>query len=231
MRSAPGGAHSTARTVGAGWRPHPPFAAGGQGAHLVDADGRRYVDYLLALGPLILGHRPAPVVARVVEEVTRLGPLPGLPVELEQVAARQFLAAVPAADAVRFTNSGSEAVGTAVRLARAVTGRARILRFEGHYHGSQDSVYWSNKPDPAPAGPEAAPVPVPAGPGVPPALRDTLVVCPWNDEEAVERAFRAAGDDIAAVLTEPVMCNAGCIPPGRGTCSSSGGLRGATVPS
>jgi hypothetical protein len=102
MRSAPGGAHSTARTVGAGWRPHPPFAAGGQGAHLVDADGRRYVDYLLALGPLILGHRPAPVVARVVEEVTRLGPLPGLPVELEQVAARQFLAAVPAADAVRF---------------------------------------------------------------------------------------------------------------------------------
>jgi glutamate-1-semialdehyde 2,1-aminomutase len=100
-----------------------------------------------------------------------------------------------------------------VRLARAATGRAKILRFEGHYHGWQDTVYWSNKPHPEDAGPAESPRPVPAGPGVPPQLADTLIICPWNDPEAVERAFAAHGEEIAAVLTEPVMCNTGCILP------------------
>ncbi len=212
----PGGVNSTARTTYAGWEPYPLFAAGGEGPYLIDVDGNRYIDYLLALGPLILGHRHPAVAARVAEETARLGTMFALPYELEQHVARKFLAAVPTAEMVRFTNSGSEAVGSAVRLARAATGRPRLLRFEGHYHGWQDAVYWSNKPRPAVAGPAEAPIPVPAGPGVPAGLSETLIICPWNDREAVERAFAAHGPEIAAVLTEPVMCNTGCILPEPG---------------
>jgi len=212
----PGGVNSTARTTYAGWEPYPLFAAGGEGPYLIDVDGNRYVDYLLALGPLMLGHRPAAVSARVAEETARLGTMFALPFELEQRVARRFLDAVPTAEAVRFTNSGSEAVGSAVRLARAVTGRPKLLRFEGHYHGWQDTVYWSNKPRPELAGAAEAPIPVPAGPGVPPGLAETLIICPWNDPEAVERAFHAHGSEIAAVLTEPIMCNTGCILPRPG---------------
>jgi glutamate-1-semialdehyde 2,1-aminomutase len=212
----PGGVNSTARTTYAGWEPYPLFADGGHGPYLVDADGNRYLDYLLALGPLILGHGPTPVAGRVAAEVARLGTMFALPFELEQRVARKFLDAVPTADTVRFTNTGSEAVGSAVRLARAVTGRPRLLRFEGHYHGWQDTVYWSNKPLPDDAGPSGAPTPVAAGPGVPPVLADTVVICPWNDPDAVERAFHAHRGEIAAVLTEPVMCNTGCILPAPG---------------
>ena len=212
----PGGTNSTARTTYAGWEPYPLFAARGDGAYLIDADGRRYIDYLLALGPLMLGHRPPNVTARVLDAVASYGTMFGLPYELEQVVAQQFLDAVPTAEAVRFTNSGSEAVGTAVRLARAVTGRSRLLRFEGHYHGWQDVVYWSNKPSLQLAGLANAPRPVPAGPGLPSVLAETLIICPWNNAEAVEQAFATHGEEIAAVLTEPVMCNAGCITPEPG---------------
>ena len=151
----PGGVNSTARTTYAGWEPYPLFAKGGEGPYLIDVDDHRYLDYLLALGPLLLGHRPAPVLERVAEAVRQLGTMFALPYELEQDVARKFLRAVPSAETVRFTNSGSEAVGSAVRLARAVTGRPKILRFEGHYHGWQDTVYWSNKPAPPLAGPKS----------------------------------------------------------------------------
>ena len=212
----PGGVNSTARTTYAGWEPYPLFASGGEGPYLFDVDGNHYIDYLLGLGPLMLGHRPPAVMARVQEVVSAQGTVFALPYELEQQVARKFLRAVPTADMVRFTNTGSEAVGSAVRLARAFTGRPKLLRFEGHYHGWQDTVYWSNKPAPEVAGPVNAPHAVPAGPGVPPALADTLIICPWNDPEAVERAFAAHGPEIAAVLTEPVMCNTGCILPAPG---------------
>jgi len=119
----PGGVNSTARTKYAGWEPYPLFATGGDGAYLVDVDGNRYIDYLLALGPLIFGHRPTAIIERVAEATARLGTMFALPYEFEQQVARKFLAAVPTAEAVRFTNSGSEAVGSAVRLARAATGR------------------------------------------------------------------------------------------------------------
>src|SRR5947209_10725884 len=122
----PGGVNSTARTTYAGWEPYPLFAAGGDGPYLVDVDGNRYIDYLLALGPLMLGHRPPTVSARVAEAIASLGTMFALPYELEQRVARKFLDAVPTAEAVRFTNSGSEAVGSAVRLARAATGRPRV---------------------------------------------------------------------------------------------------------
>src|SRR2546426_817395 len=121
-------------------------------------------------GPFILGHRPPEVTQAVVRAVQELGTVFGLPYELEAEAARKVVDAVPGVDMVRFASTGSEAVGTAVRLARAVTGRKLILRFEGMYHGWLDTVYWSNHPDPSAAGPPDRPVPVPAGRGLLPAV-------------------------------------------------------------
>ena len=117
---------------------------------------------------------------------------------------------------VRFTNSGSEVVGTAVRLARAYTGRRLLVRFEGHYHGWQDVVYWSNHVDPEAAGPQDAPRPVAAGPGVPLELADTLIVLTWNDPESFRRVMDERGDEVAAVITEPAVFNTGCILPEPG---------------
>ena len=123
---------------------------------------------------------------------------------------------MPSIEMVRFTNSGSEAVGTAVRLARAFTGRRILVRFEGHYHGWQDVVYWSNHVDPAAAGPAERPRPVAAGPGVPLELADTLEVLTWNDPESFQRLMDERGDEIAAVITEPAVFNTGCILPEPG---------------
>ncbi len=212
----PGGAGSSARTVKFGWEPYPPFIAQGTGARLRDVDGHEYVDYLLGLGPMILGHRHPVVTKAVCDAIAEYGTCPGLPYELEVEAARKVVAAVPSVEMVRFTNSGSEAVGTAVRLARAFTGRRILVRFEGHYHGWQDTVYWSNHVDPAAAGPAASPRPVAAGPGVPLELADTLVVLSWNDPESFVRLMRERGEEVAAVITEPAVFNTGCILPEPG---------------
>ena len=212
----PGGVGSSARSVRAGWTPYPPFVASGDGSRVTDVDGNEYVDYLMGLGPLLFGHRPPEVTAAVVRAVQELGTVFGLPYELEAEAARKVVDAVPSVDMVRFASSGSEAVGTAVRLARAVTGRTLLLRFEGMYHGWLDTVYWSNHPDPAVAGPAGHPVPVPAGKGLLPAVADSLVVLPWNDPEAITRTMAERGDQIAAIITEPVMLNTGCILPEPG---------------
>ena len=120
-RTIPGGAGSSARTVKFGWAPYPPFISHGTGSRLWDVDGNEYVDYLLGLGPMILGHRHPVVTAAVAEAVSSYGTCFGLPYELEVEAAEKVVAAVPGIDQVRFANSGSEAVGTAVRLARALT--------------------------------------------------------------------------------------------------------------
>ena len=212
----PAGVGSSARGVRAGWAPYPPFIARGSGSRVWDVDGREYVDYLLGLGPMLLGHRPPAVTAAVARALETLGSVFGLPYELEVEAAEKVVAAVPSVDMVRFTSSGSEAVGTAVRLARAFTGRPLVVRFEGMYHGWLDTVYWSNHPDVEAAGPASAPRPVVAGPGIPPALSDTLIVLSWNDPESFERLMRERGNDVAAVLTEPVMLNTGCILPEPG---------------
>jgi glutamate-1-semialdehyde 2,1-aminomutase len=212
----PGGAGSSARTVKFGWKPYPPFIAEGRGSRLRDVDGHEYVDYLLGLGPMILGHRHPMVTQAVVEAIEEYGTCFGLPYELEIEAARRVVDAVPSVEMVRFTNSGSEAVGAAVRLARAYTGRRMLVRFEGHYHGWQDTVYWSNHVDPAEAGPAEAPRPVAAGPGVPLELADTLVVLTWNDAESFTRLMDERGDEIAAVITEPAVFNTGCILPEAG---------------
>ena len=215
-RYIPGGAGSSARTVKFGWRPYPPFMAEGSGSRLRDVDGHEYVDYLLGLGPMILGHRHPVVTQAVMAAVSELGTCFGLPYELEIEAARKVTEAVPGVDLVRFSNSGSEVVGTAVRLARAHTGRRLIIRFEGHYHGWQDTVYWSNHVDPVLAGPPGRPRPVPSGPGVPAELEATLIVLTWNDSESFAAVMAERGDQVAAVITEPAVFNTGCILPEPG---------------
>jgi len=212
----PGGAGSSARTAKFGWKPYPLFIAEGRGSRVTDVDGHEYVDYLLGLGPDILGHRHPVVTQAVAEAIAEYGTSFGLPYELEIEAARKVIDAVPSLEMVRFTNSGSEAVGTAVRLARAYTGRRILVRFEGHYHGWQDVVYWSNHVDSALAGPARAPRPVAAGPGVPLELADTLVVLTWNDVESFKKLMDERGDEIAAVITEPAVLNTGCILPEPG---------------
>lgn len=212
----PGGAGSTARLPRNGWKPYPLFMAEGQGSRLRDVDGNEYIDYLLGLGPMILGHRHPQVTQAVTDAVAELGTCFGLPYELEIEAAEKVVAAVPGIDQVRFTNSGSEAVGTAVRLARATTGRRLIVRFEGHYHGWQDTVYWSNHVDPELAGPIDHPRPVAMGGGVPAELQDTLVVLNWNDPESFIALMETRGNEVAAVLTEPAVFNTGCILPEPG---------------
>ncbi len=212
----PGGAGSSARTVKFGWKPYPPFITSGSGSRITDADGHEYTDYLLGLGPMILGHRHPVVTAAVASAIAEYGTCFGLPYELEIEAAAKVVDAVPGIDLVRFTNSGSEAVGSAVRIARAYTGRRLVIRFEGHYHGWQDTVYWSNHVDPALAGPASHPRPVPSGPGVPAELESTLIVLTWNDPESFAAVMAERGDEIAAVITEPAVFNTGCILPEPG---------------
>jgi glutamate-1-semialdehyde 2,1-aminomutase len=212
----PGGVGSTARSVQVGWTPYPPFIERGEASWIWDVDGNGYVDYLLGLGPMLLGHRHPIVTEAVVTAVRELGTMFGLPYELERAAAEKVVAAVPGIDMVRFSNSGSEAAATATRLARAFTGRPLVVRFEGMYHGWIDTLYWSNHPDVERAGPADRPTPLAAGPGVPPALADSIVVLPWNDVESIESFMRERGDDVAAVITEPVMLNTGCILPEPG---------------
>jgi glutamate-1-semialdehyde 2,1-aminomutase len=212
----PGGAGSTARLPRNGWNPYPLFLSHGEGSRVTDVDGNEYVDYLLGLGPMILGHRHPAVTAAVTEALQTHGTCFGLPYELEVEAAEKVVAAVPGVQQVRFTNSGSEAVGIAVRLARATTGRRLIVRFEGHYHGWQDTVYWSNHVDPELAGPAEHPRPVAMGLGVPAELENTLAVLTWNDPDLFTSFMAARGHEVAAVLTEAAVFNTGCILPEPG---------------
>src|SRR5258707_203932 len=135
---------------------------------------------------------------------------------IRDVDGHEFVDSVPGIDLIRFTNSGSEAVGSAVRIARAYTGRRLIIRFEGHYHGWQDTVYWSNHVDPAVAGPASRPRPVPSGPGVPAELEGTMLVLTWNDPERFAAGMAGPGNALAAGLTEPTGFKTGCILPEPG---------------
>src|ERR1017187_2247480 len=212
----PGGTGTIARTAKFAWKPYPPFLASGAGSRVRDVDGHEYIDYLLGLGPMILGHRHPVVTAAVASAIADYGTCLGLPYELEIEAARKVVDAVPGVEMVRFTNSGSEAVGSAIRIARAQTGRRLVIRFEGHYHGWQDTVYWSNHVDPAAAGSASRPRPVPSGPGVPAELAATLIVLTWNDAESFAAVMAEQGDQVAAVITEPAVFNTGCILPEPG---------------
>jgi glutamate-1-semialdehyde 2,1-aminomutase len=187
--------------------------ARGTGAYLEDVDGNRYVDYLAAWGPLILGHRPARVLEAVHRTLDDMGATLGFNHELEIAASEAAIEVVPCWEQVRFTNTGTEAVMLALRVARGYTGRTRVMRFEGHYHGWADLIHFSVKPDLALAGADSAPIPLPATGGMVGELADSLVVLPWNDFDALEKAFSELGRELAAVICEPILAGTSVIPP------------------
>ena len=212
----PAGVNSTARARFSGWDPYPLFIDHGSGAHIYDVDGNRYIDYLLGLGPMILGHRPPRVTQAVIEAIQTQGTCFALPTAPEAVLARKIVDLIPSVEMVRLCNTGTEAIIYALRLARTFTGRRKVIRFEGMYHGFSDGVYWSKHPRLDEAGPDAHPIAVPQGPGMPHSAGEQLIILPWNDLGALRDAIAGEGGDIAAVLTEPVMCNTGCILPEPG---------------
>lgn len=192
--------------------PHPIFIVRGSGSHIWDVDGNEYIDYLLAYGPLLLGHAH-PSIVEAVQRQLSLGSVYGIPHRLELEVGELLADLFPSIDMIRFSSAGTEAVLTAMRLARAATGRRLILKFEGQYHGGFDQVAISYAPKPGEAGPPDAPVTVPVSEGQPPGTYVDTVVAQWNDTAALERVFAERGQEIAGVLTEPIMCNFGVIEP------------------
>ncbi len=212
----PGGVNSPVRafrSVGG----TPRFIARGEGSSLYDVDGNEYIDFICSWGPLILGHRPKEVLdalAAVLEIGTSFGAPTGREVEL----AEMIIDAVPSVEMVRLVNSGTEATMSALRVARGFTGRTLTVKFEGCYHGHVDSLLVK-------AGSGIATLGIPDTAGVPKSFADTTIALPFNDLDAVESAFRDKGDDIAAVIVEPIVGNMGCVPPKPGFLA---GLRNIT---
>ena len=203
----PGGVNSPVRSFSAvGGKPI--FIRRGEGAYLIDVDGNRYIDYVLSWGPLILGHAN-PAVIEALARAAAAGTSYGAPSELETELARSIMEFMPGIEMIRFVNSGTEATMSALRLARAFTGRKKIVKFEGCYHGHADMLLVK-------AGSGVATLGLPNSPGVPPgAVHDTLVAS-YNDLESVRELFQARSEQIAAVIVEPVAGNMGVVAPAPG---------------
>lgn len=206
----PGGVNSNFRL---GMTPTPLVIERGEGPYLYDADGNRLIDYYLGMGPMILGHSPATVCEAAARQLQN-GILFAGQTTVEAEAARLVCEMVPCAEKLRFGCSGSEVIQAALRIARAATGREKIVKFEGHYHGWFDNVLWSVAPPPDALGERNDPHPFAGSLGQLESAGDALAVLPWNDLAALEA--RLAAGDIAAVIMEPAMCNAGAIHPVQG---------------
>jgi len=203
----PGGVDSPVRAFRAvGGEPR--IVAYGRGSRLWDVDGNEYVDYVGSWGPLILGHAH-PSVVEIIQRAAERGTSYGATTELEVELARLVCGMVPSVERVRFVNSGTEATMSAVRLARAFTGRDKIVKFEGCYHGHADGLL-------AKAGSGVATLGLPDSAGVPASFTAETIVLPYNDTAAVDAAFDAHGGAIAAVIVEPVAANMGLVPPQPG---------------
>ena len=202
-----GGVSSHFRTLG---RPHPMFFSEGRGARVRDVDGNEYIDFTLSQGPMLLGHSHPEVLERVRVEQSR-GQLFAAQSELEIELARLMTRVLPGADLVRFSNSGSDAAHAAFRMARALTGKRKILKFEGHYHGWFDDIFLDVKPAGDGSGYRTSLL---TG-GQPASVLDQVVVLPWNDLQVVRETLER-DPEIAAVVTEPIMCNNSCILPEPG---------------
>ena len=211
-QSLAGGVSSNVRLL---TKPFPLFFERAEGAMLYDVDGNGYIDYVLGQGPMILGHSH-PAVLAAVNAAMQKGQLFAGQHLLEITVAEKMVELIPGAELCRFGLSGSEMVQAAMRLARAITGRTKILRFEGHYHGWFDNVLISVAPPLDKAGSREQPNVLPGTPGQTLSALDDFFVLPWNDLALVERLFAEHGSEIAAVMTEVMMCNTGAIPPEPG---------------
>ena len=200
----PGGVNSPVR-AGRSVGIDPPFIERAAGSKVYDADGKEYIDYIGSWGPMILGHAFPPVVEAIREAAGR-GTSYGAPTGLETEMARRITDAIPSIHMVRMVSSGTEAVMSAIRLARGYTKRNKIIKFEGCYHGHADSLLVK-------AGSGVATLGIPGSPGVPEALAQLTVTVPYNDIEAVRTAIGRHGDDVACVIVEPVAGNMGVVPP------------------
>ncbi len=199
-----GGVNSPVRAM----KPYPFFTSHAKGSKIYDIDGNEYIDYCLAYGPLILGHAHDYVVERIKEQAER-GTAYGTPTEQEVVLAEKVVKHVPSAEMVRFVNSGTEATMSAIRLARGYTGRKKIVKIEGAFHGAHDYVLVK-------AGSGATTHGVPTSAGVPEETTKNTILAPFNNEEAIERIIRKEGEEIACIILEPIMGNAGLILPKEG---------------
>jgi glutamate-1-semialdehyde 2,1-aminomutase len=203
----PGGVSSPVRSF-ASVGGEPFFAASGKGSRVRDADGRAYIDYVMSYGPLLFGHAPA-FVRRALSHAARNGTSFGAPTELEVRLAERVTKMVPSIEMVRFVSSGTEATMSAIRLARAATGRKRIVKVEGGYHGHGDSFLVS-------AGSGFATLGIAGSPGVPEELAALTSVVPYNDAQALDDAFRRFPGEISAFILEPLAANMGLVPPAAG---------------
>ena len=216
-RLFPGGVNSPVRAF-RGVGGEPPFIERAEGAHLYDADGNQYIDYFGSWGPMILGHAFPPVV-EALSRAARNSPSFGASTAAEADLAERIQMSFPAMEKMRFVSSGTEATMSAIRLARAATGRKIAVKFEGCYHGHSDGLLVK-------AGSGVATFGIPGSAGVPEEIAALTLALPFNDLEAVEAAFAAHPDAIAAVIAEPIVGNAGCIPPASGYLQ---GLRSLTA--
>lgn len=213
QESIAGGVTSVVRGTSAGWLPYPPVIQRGDGSHLYDVDENEYIDYVLGHGPLILGHRPRNVTQAVVEAILEYGNMFALPYQMEQQVAEKIRDRFPSMELVKFSNSGSEASHYAVRLARALTGRDKIIKFEGQYHGWTDATEYSYHPAVKDLGPRTSPRTIPAAAGIPMDSARLIITQPWNDADILRKTIRDHRGEIAAIITEPIMANCGVIPP------------------
>lgn len=203
-----GGVNSPSRSFKAVGGGAPVFMSKGQGAHFWDVDGNKYVDYLAAYGPIITGHAH-PHITQAITEAAANGTLYGTPTVLEIKLAKMLKEAIPSMDKVRFVNSGTEAVMTTIRVARAFTKRNKIIKFAGCYHGHSDLVLVAAGSGPSTLG-------IPDSAGIPSSLAQEVITVPFNNAEALHAALEKWGDDVAAVMVEPIVGNFGMVMPKAG---------------
>jgi glutamate-1-semialdehyde 2,1-aminomutase len=193
-----------------------PVVARGEGCHYWDLDGNRYIDYRLGFGPVILGHAH-PVVGDRVAQAIRHGTIFAALTEAETRVAERIVRMCPGVESVRFANSGAEATMHALRIARGYTGRQKVIKFEGQYHGMYDYVLWSTaSADPLALGPRHDPIKYQQSAGIPDCIQDLIIILPYNDFELLDTALKREGDQVAAIIVEPIMGNVAGIRPREG---------------